>query len=182
LAEIADRTGVPVLLVRHLKKGETNNVLYRGGGSIGIIGAARSGILIERDPDDADRRLFATFKSNLSKPAPTLAYRLVGSPSDPEVALVEWEIGTDPRTADQILAATAERYEQKSERGDARAFLKDFFAERKGAPAPYAEVWAAAKSVGIKNERTLSRAANDVGVNRVKVGFGKDGAWMWSLG
>ena len=34
-------TGAGVLVMRHLNKAAANNPLYRGGGSIGIIGAAR---------------------------------------------------------------------------------------------------------------------------------------------
>src|SRR5690606_2321225 len=39
LAEAAERYGVAVLIVRHLTKAPGGNPLYRGGGSIGIIGA-----------------------------------------------------------------------------------------------------------------------------------------------
>jgi RecA-family ATPase len=41
LKQMAERTGVAVILVRHLNKMPGGNPLYRGGGSIGIIGAFR---------------------------------------------------------------------------------------------------------------------------------------------
>lgn len=72
LASLAAETGVAVLVIRHLNKTEGKNALYRGGGSIGIIGAARSGLLVAKDPDDPDgeRRILVPTKSNLAKLPP----------------------------------------------------------------------------------------------------------------
>ncbi len=53
LAQLADDTGVAVVVVRHLNKATGGNPLYRGGGSIGIIGAARSGLLVAPTPTTA---------------------------------------------------------------------------------------------------------------------------------
>ena len=55
------------MLIRHLNKSGGGHAMYRGGGSIGIIGAARSAFLIARDPDDETgaRRIFAVTKSLL---------------------------------------------------------------------------------------------------------------------
>jgi hypothetical protein len=52
LAGVADRTGCLIVLIRHLNKRTGDNALYRGGGSIGIIGAARATFLIGPDPRD----------------------------------------------------------------------------------------------------------------------------------
>jgi hypothetical protein len=49
LASLAERTGASVLVVRHLNKAAANNPLYRGGGSIGIIGAARMAFVVHRE-------------------------------------------------------------------------------------------------------------------------------------
>jgi hypothetical protein len=40
LAEFADRTRCTILLLRHLNKSKSGDPMYRGGGSIGIVGAA----------------------------------------------------------------------------------------------------------------------------------------------
>lgn len=75
LAELADDTGVAVVAIRHLNKSGGSNPKYRGDGSIGLIGAARSGLLVAEDPDAPDtRRILAPTKANLSEPAPSLAY------------------------------------------------------------------------------------------------------------
>src|SRR5215213_9478885 len=77
LKGLAERTGVAIVAVRHLNKSMTANPLYRGGGSIGIIGAARCGLLLAPDPEDAERRILASTKDNLGLPPPSLAFRLL---------------------------------------------------------------------------------------------------------
>jgi len=77
LAQLAERTGCAILIIRHLNKGSSDNILYRGSGSIGIIAAARIGLLVAHDPDDEQKRVFATIKNNLSKIAPNLTYQVV---------------------------------------------------------------------------------------------------------
>jgi hypothetical protein len=67
------------LIIRHLNKGSSDNILYRGSGSIGIIAAARIGLLVAHDPNDEQKRVFATIKNNLSKIAPNLTYQVVES-------------------------------------------------------------------------------------------------------
>jgi archaellum biogenesis ATPase FlaH len=77
LAQLAERQGCAILIIRHLSKRSSNNILYRGAGSIGITAAARMGLLVTPDPDDEQKRVFATIKNNLSKPAPNLTYQIV---------------------------------------------------------------------------------------------------------
>jgi hypothetical protein len=101
LSALADRTGCSVLLLRHLNKTGGRDPLYRGGGSIGIVGAARSGLLVAPDPDDPERRVLASVKSNLGPAPDSLAYRLVES-GDYGVARVQWE-GVTAHTARTLL-------------------------------------------------------------------------------
>jgi hypothetical protein len=93
----------------------TSNPLYRGGGSIGIIGSARTGLLVGVDPDDADGRILAPVKSNLSRLAPSLKYRREVHPLL-NVCRVEWT-GTSPDRADRLIQAppTPEQREEIEE-------------------------------------------------------------------
>jgi RecA-family ATPase len=54
LALMADRCQAAILIVVHLNKGQGDDPLQRLGGSIGIPAAARSVLLLARDPDDPD--------------------------------------------------------------------------------------------------------------------------------
>ena len=76
LAQVAERVGCAILIIRHLNKGSSDNILYRGSGSIGIIAVARIGLLVAHDPDDEQKRVFATIKNNLSKIALNLSYQI----------------------------------------------------------------------------------------------------------
>ena len=76
IAHAAADTGCCVLLVRHLNTRTRRRALHRGAGSVGILGACRTGLVVERHPDDPDRRVLAMTKSNLGPAAPSLAFRV----------------------------------------------------------------------------------------------------------
>jgi len=174
LARFAAEEGVAIFVVRHLKKGEGGNPLHRGGGSIGIIGAARAGLLVAPDPDDAEgsRRVLVPTKMNLSAPAPALAYRVIA----PEgVAIVEW-LGTSAHTAEALLAARLPQEEQ-TELDEAAGFVRNILLD---GPKPAGEVKAAAHQAGIA-ERTLARARARIRATTERVGFGPGAVYFWVL-
>jgi archaellum biogenesis ATPase FlaH len=88
LAQLAERTECAILIIRHLNKGNSSNPLYRGSGSIGIIGTARMGLIVVRDPDDDQRCILATTKNNLSKHASNLLYQIVEN--EQSIPYVQW--------------------------------------------------------------------------------------------
>jgi hypothetical protein len=102
LAKLAEETGAAVVVVRHLNQSKGGNPLYRGQGSIGIVGAARSALLVAKHPEDEQRRVLASLKSNLAKPMPSLAFALLESHNG--AVRVEW-MGEAPHTAAALLAA-----------------------------------------------------------------------------
>jgi len=55
LARLAEKHNCVILLIRHLNKTGRRQSLYRGGGSIGIVGACRSAWLFAADPEVAGR-------------------------------------------------------------------------------------------------------------------------------
>jgi putative DNA primase/helicase len=116
LAAMARRLHVLILLVRHLNKG-TSKALYRGGGSIGFIGAARAAFLVSRNPDDETQRVLAPLKTNLAATVPTLAYRLA-TDSTYEVPRVEW--------SGALTANAQELLDGPDHAKDGRADVQDF--------------------------------------------------------
>jgi RecA-family ATPase len=77
LAHLAERTNCAILIIRHLKKSTSDNLLYRGAGSIGITAAARCVLIVAYDPVDEQKRVLATTKNNLSEKATNLSYKVV---------------------------------------------------------------------------------------------------------
>ncbi len=174
VAQLAERTGVAVVLVRHLNKAQNTQALYRGGGSIGIIGAARCGLLVAVDPDDPERRILAPTKSNLARPPVALAFRLVPMPGT-DVARVEW-LGETGHTAAALLATPDD--EARSERDEAKAWLHDALAD---GPVAAKELRDRARRDAIA-DRTLDRAKAALGVRATRHGgVGSDGHWQWAL-
>ena len=177
LKATAERTGAAIVVVRHLNKSRSTNPLYRGHGGIGIIGAARSGLLLAADPDDPDRRVLAVSKGNLARPAPSLVFRL-DDETGSGVTRVIWE-GQSPWTATQLLQA------QFTEEGDAtpsavaaaRAWLREALA---GGPRLVTELRrdAAAQGIG-RCSLYAARKAEGMTTFKERVPAGR---WFWSPG
>lgn len=180
LARLAEETGVAVLALRHLTKKPGTPALYRGGGSIGLIGAARTGLIVGKDPYDKSCRVLAMTKSNLGVCAPSLRYRIVGQSSSPgeepwEASAVEW-VGLSAVSADQLVAVSGE--DKGGAMKDAVMFLKEVL---KGGPMMAKEVLSLAKEDD-HSKSTLNRAAKEISVVKSQVHDGKKiVGWEWSL-
>jgi hypothetical protein len=173
LKGLAERTGVAIVAVRHLNKSTTGNPLYRGGGSIGIIGAARCGLLLAPDPDDSARRILASTKDNLGLPPPALAFRLVSSPGS-HVARVVWD-GECHWTADQLLRESASGLASHSLLTDAREWLRAALAN---GPRSARDILREAREAGIgRNVLYAARKLEGVSIGKERVAGGR---WVWS--
>jgi hypothetical protein len=176
LAALADVTGATVLLLRHLTKGSKGmDPLYRGGGSIGIVGAARAGMLVAHDPDDHDRQVLAWTKSNLAPTPDSLAYRLIDT--EPlHVGRIEWG-GASEHTARTLLTHPedgGEGIEYYSATAEAQRWLEDYLGLNGSCLS--GDVKADAAKLGIK-ERTLQYAANNLSVIVESSGFPRVTRW-----
>ena len=103
LAQLAERTNCTILIIRHLTKGASANALYRGAGSIGIIAAARTGLLVAPDPSDETTRILATTKNNLTKKSPNLSYQVVENATG--IPYIQW-LGENHYTTSTLLNGT----------------------------------------------------------------------------
>lgn len=173
LADLAHREGAAVVVVRHLNKSGGASAIYRGGGSIGIIGAARVGLLLGEHPEDEETRVLAPVKNNLAVFPPAQQFALEQAPEQ-DVARVEW-LDTCTLTADDLLRDGSGRGRPDGKKEEARDFLRDILAD---GPVPQAEVTEKADEQGIAT-RTLKRAKEALDVESEKQGL--DGPWLWRL-
>lgn len=175
LASMAERTGTAVILLRHLNKSLGSSPMYRGGGSIGIIGAARFGFIIAKDPGDdtGQRRILAPQKINIGPEPPGLAYHIQGVEGK-DVGCIEW-LGETETSLSALLDAPKSEEETQMQTY-AREWLDGFIGD---VEVPAQEVYREAKKVGI-NDRSLARARQRLGMLAVKKGFGTGGGWVWS--
>jgi len=173
LADLSGRTGVAVICIRHLTKSGGPNPKYRGGGSIGIIGAARAAFLFADAPGRDGVHVMAPVKGNLwrSKPA-ALEYSIVERGGQP---VIEWH-GPSQHSA-QSLLAQPDSNEESNALTDARNFLTEFL---NGGSCESREVMREARRAGV-SERTLYRAKAALGIVSRKSGIGHGQHWDWEM-
>lgn len=173
LSLLAERTGAAHVAIRHLSKVSSPNPLYRGGGSIGIIGAARIGFLFARNPEDSQSIVFAATKSNVGVMPGSLLYRI--SVNAENIPVVEWQ-GKSHLDATTLLSSQPlVSGDEPAALTEAMSFLRDSLED---GPKPSKVVKQEAHGAGVAN-RTLDRAKVALKVRSSKCGF--DGSWNWSL-
>jgi CBS domain-containing protein len=173
LTKLADDTGCTVILIRHLNKSTGRDPLYRGGGSIGIVGAGRCALLVAADPDDEGRRVLAVMKTNLGQTPDAMAYRLV-SFGDYGVARVEWE-GRVDYNAHTLLGDRPDAQEATAA-NEAKDWLEDYLSQNGSVRSSDAKRDAAKIKI---SERTLQRASEKLKVVSRSEGFPR--VTWWSL-
>ena len=115
LAAIAERQGCALVAVRHLGKSRGGgHALNAGIGSIDFAAAARSVLLVGRDPDDETKRAVVQTKNNLAPHGPAIGYTL-------ERGCFYWTGGSDLTRG--ILAAASDD-EERSTITEAVDFLR----------------------------------------------------------
>lgn len=174
LTDMAQRTGAAVVLVRHLNKSGDAKAMYRGGGSIAIVGAARSGLLIAEHPDDSDLRLLVRVKGNLQAKYPGWSYRLLVDDGHPRI---EW-LREEGWSADDVLRGRDARKDSPA-RDAAEADLRDVLAT---GPQGATDVKRALRAAG-HNWSTVTRAADRIRVRKHKEHdeHGRISGWTWEL-
>jgi hypothetical protein len=174
LVEMGERTSCAMVGNRHLNKGNGGPAIYRGMGSIGIGGLARSVWCVADDPGNDGGFILASIKHNLNRTPPSLHYTIeeVELPSG-GISRINWG-GASDLTADDLLG------EDPAEAGvlvtairSLEALLEPLGAD--GMALDDVKGWA--KSEGTA-WRTLERAKTALGVRSVKQGFT---CWTWVL-
>jgi AAA domain/Bifunctional DNA primase/polymerase, N-terminal/Primase C terminal 1 (PriCT-1) len=171
LRDLAERLGVSILMLRHLNKLVGGATMYRGGGSIGILGAARSALIAGRDPKDDGSFVLAMNKTNIGPFPRSLVYRVEAAGM---ASRVVW-VGETDLQAHEILwhHQTGQRAEGSA---DAEAKIRELLAE---GSMPAREFEAALKAEGFSRD-AIFRARKRLGVVSRKEGR-FDGQWSVSL-
>lgn len=185
LAALAEMRELAVVLVAHLNKGPSTDPIQRLGGSIGLPAAARSVLLLGRDPDDPEgssgsRRVLAHVKSNFGRLAESEAYRIGSTTIETwlegsDVAYIV-EAGPSPYRGSDLLVASMEQDRPGAMR-DAIEFLREALAN---GPRTASEVEAKATKAGLSWD-TVKRAKRPAGVSARKQRGVVNGHWTWLL-
>ena len=167
LIEIAKKQRCAILIIHHQNKQIGQKAINRGSGSVDVIAAARSALIIARTSRDRpDERILAQVKCNVG---PT-GNAIVFSVSNGEV---EW-IREDARTADEVLGNTfSEPGRHDTQLQTAKETLRQFLS---AGPRPQQEVMHMMKAAGV-GESTAKKAKAQLEIRSVKQGS----MWFWSL-
>ena len=149
--------------------------MYRGSGSIGIMGIVRSGLLVAGHPNERGQRILTVTKSNLTARPPALGYRVISTEAG--LPRIEW---TGPLDLSADDALRPKKAMKQAEKGVLLASEWLVQMLRDG-PRPAIEMIPEALKIGI-SERTLERAKDSIGVRSHLTNIGgKSLGWMWKL-
>jgi DNA repair protein RadA/Sms len=164
LTKVAERTHCAIVIIGHMNKSSGGKSLYRGLGSIDIVAAARSVLLIGRSPDNRNIRVMAQIKNSLEREGPTLAFELEENQG------IRW-IGQYDMTVDDILNGAPDESNTKLDK--ACAELKRLLQAGK---QPCNTIYEAMEGESI-GKRTVDLAKKLLSIVSVKV----VDKWYWTL-
>jgi putative DNA primase/helicase len=172
LARWAAEHKCSVVFVTHLNKGGGTTKVEaatRVVGSIAWVAATRAAYLMSKDPEEPDRRIFATIKCNLAPEPPTLAYRLAHT--EDGRGRLEW-LGVVDVSADDAVNKVANAGAHK----DACKFLIEMFRSKQEWESE--ELFRDAKEEHI-SRRSMFRAKDRLGMPKPKKIVKPDGSHVW---
>jgi hypothetical protein len=165
LAKLAERRHVAVVAIMHLNKMASTSVSSRVNGSVDFVGAARSVLVVGRDPADARRAIVARGKSNLP-----------GQPDPQGFEIVNGAVcftGPAQEVGVAELLSGAGTDHDRSALEEATRFLLE---ELREGEVEANTVNAHARALAISSS-TLKRAKKEIGVKSRKTSSG----WFWFL-
>jgi AAA domain len=185
LYRLAKNYACAIVVVIHLNKAQGLAPLMRLAGSGAFGNAARSVLLLDRDPGDPDgeegqRRVLAHIKCNVADLAPSLLYEvapivLPAVDGLPEVTTSRLELlGESEHNGRELLDLASE--EERTAIEEAEEFLRVELGD--GTRHRAEDIYKAARKIGI-SDRTLKRARTNLGAKTEKAGFER--GWEWWL-
>jgi RecA-family ATPase len=191
LQAMCERTGVVVILVTHTLKSvsrQADPMLAIGGAVGGLTGTARSVCLFGINPEDNDQRALAFVKNSYGPTQPGMTFSIEtvelyddnGKVAQLTAALCVEEKEADVNAIDLVASKTKEgdNGETKPEkRAEAAEWLTKKLAD---GPVAASDLDTEREQEGIA-KATLRRAAEEIGLEKPREGFGKGSVVYWRL-
>ncbi len=167
LISIAKETGCAIVIINHLNKMYGTKAIYRTPGSIDIVGAVRSALLIGQSRDNEKERVLVQQKANL---APT-GTAIVFSVDEDGIRFLE----QTEKTADELLAGLSRPSGRPAEKAEqAVELIRELLSD--GEEHKAADCEARLREAGVSSS-TAKKAKAILGVRSSKHRF----EWFWSL-
>ena len=165
LIKAAREKGCAIVIVDHMNKASQSKAIYRTPGTIDVVGAARSSLIIGRHPELDDVRIMVQQKSNLAPTGNAISF----SVSEAGITFLE-EL---KMTADELLASTSVQIGRPAIKTEgAVEFMKEMLSD--GELHPAAECRVALEKAGY-HKGTVSKAKAIAEVESIKIGD----HWFW---
>jgi hypothetical protein len=183
LRGIANETNSTIIMLRHLRK-EGGKAIYRGGGSIGIVGAARAGWTVAQHPEEESLRVLAAVKMNLAITPQPIGFKLIPV-EGLDVPRVDWRGPIEGMTAELLLSdrPSGDPDEVADKRSKLSQCIDAIKEVLKGGPLWSNELHEAIVKGGIASNSTFDRARAklDIKTTRERMPNG-DMGWRVALG
>lgn len=169
LIQAAQETDCAIVIVNHLNKMAGIGSKYRVPGSIDVVGAVRSILLLARDPEDEDKRYLSLLKSNLAPEMGSYVLQLSENGMD--------FTGLSDKKADELLRSLdfspgAGRPNNRLQ--EAKSFLEELLST--GCAMPADDCMSRLKEQGICRS-TAGCAKRELKI----ISFREKGKWYWKL-
>lgn len=168
LIDIAKEQGCAIVIIHHMNKAMGQKAVNRAVGSVDIVGAARSVLMVARtDKERPNERILVQVKSNLSPTGSAIVFSLSENG-------IEW-IEETSKTADEVLGNAFSSMGRPDEQiQKAKDVLSRLLSDHK--PKPQSLIMEHFKTMGI-SESTVKKAKAQLNIHSVKQGT----YWYWVL-
>lgn len=174
--DMAEELQVCILIIAHLNKKEESSTIYRIGGSIGIVGAARSVLAVTQLDTPTKPRVLYSIKSSLSKKPAALEYQVRNARSVREAK--EWKGEGTVRSSKirwmgQVDFDLSKKTVQSKDKvvDTVKEFLQQVVMD---SPVHTDEIFKEAKKAGISYRQILA-SKDSLGIRSIKRSKG----WYW---
>jgi len=179
LHRLAEATDTAIVGVHHFSRAARVEASHRLTGSLAIVNAARSVLVVGPDPNDSTGRslvLALSDKANLApRSTPSLSYR-ADVPMGSEHPRIAWEGPSGVTACDLAIVATDT--EERSAVDEAADFLREHLSR---GPVKVDSVENDARRAGI-SQRTMERAKQRLKIKAKREGGAAgEGWWTWAL-
>jgi hypothetical protein len=168
IGRLAEQYACAFVIVSHMNKDSQKSAIYRSLGSIDIPAAARSVLVVAKNPQNPEEKIFVHAKSSLAKTGPALTFEI----NDDFGITVTGQTDAD---ANEVLNPSVKRESPMLDY--AKALIIKMIGEGK---CGVSEIMEEASKNGI-SDRTIRAAKAELGVAVKRIGYGKKSVTWWEL-
>ncbi|MBQ2967445.1 MAG: AAA family ATPase [Clostridia bacterium] len=171
---IAEKYNVAVIFIMHNSKMGQNQALYRALGTIDIPAAARSMLIMGKDPEDDKQKLLCQEKSSLAPHGKTIMFHI-----DPSKGGIVFDGFSDYKADDILNPHQKTRNKPSATKDEVKEALLEML--RKGEGSASMDEIESLRVYSGWSKSTLYNAKEELKLQRVQIGYSKNKKTWWLL-